>query len=268
MQENRKILQNAYNVSSDLGKVAAWNVLKVTSIFNRQNWNRWGVNSMIAIDGFVKSMSPAMRRHNPIFEYPPLYDIFDENGEHVVDFSVFYLNSSLVFRCIAKSSINRSMNFRTQQGMLKGFCTVYVAQQLFKYSKYFQIKIINKTPHHLKSFIDDSKSEMDLRYERRKRMENEYGGNLHNAISINSNNIDKEVSRENVALKGHKSFNLNKNDDDEFDFSFKPHHSMPSPSISHFQPFKLYDDSKALVEDGVFDDLFQRAREDKKSKHQ
>ena len=229
---------------------------------------RAGGKVCASFDGFVKSMSPAIRRHNPIFEYPPLYDIFDENGEHVVDFSVFYLNSSLVFRCIAKSSINRSMNFGTQQAMLKGFCTVYVAQQLFKYSKYFQIKIINKTPHHLKSFIDDSKSEMDLRYERRKRMENEYGGNLHNATSINSNNIDKEVSRENVALKGHKSFNLNKNDDDEFDFSFKPHHSMPSPSISHFQPFKLYDDSKALVEDGVFDDLFQRAREDKKSKHQ
>ena len=39
-------------------------------------------------------MLPAMRRHNPIFEYPPLYDIFDENGEHVVDFLI--LNSSLV----------------------------------------------------------------------------------------------------------------------------------------------------------------------------
>ena len=46
--------------NGEYGKVGAWNLLKVTAFFNRQSWNRWGINSMTAIDGFVKSMNASM----------------------------------------------------------------------------------------------------------------------------------------------------------------------------------------------------------------
>ena len=44
----------------NFGKIAAWNILKTTSVFNRQAWNRWGINSMTAIDGFVKSVNSSL----------------------------------------------------------------------------------------------------------------------------------------------------------------------------------------------------------------
>ncbi len=44
----------------NFGKIAAWNMLKITSMFNRQAWNRWGINSMTAIDGFVKSVNSSL----------------------------------------------------------------------------------------------------------------------------------------------------------------------------------------------------------------
>ncbi len=53
-------LSDTWHKEGKFGKVAAWNILKITSMFNRQAWNRWGINSMQAIDGFVKSTNASL----------------------------------------------------------------------------------------------------------------------------------------------------------------------------------------------------------------
>ena len=68
-------LSDTWYKEGDFGKVAGWNVLKVSSMFNRQNWNRWGINSMTAIDGFVKSMNASM-----IARSRAMQEVFTENN--------------------------------------------------------------------------------------------------------------------------------------------------------------------------------------------
>lgn len=53
-------LSETWYREKNFGKIAAWNILKITSQFNRQAWNRWGINSMTAIDGFVKSTNASL----------------------------------------------------------------------------------------------------------------------------------------------------------------------------------------------------------------
>ena len=53
-------LSETWYKNGDIGKVAAWNILKTTAYFNRVNWNKWGINSMTAIDGFVKSANASL----------------------------------------------------------------------------------------------------------------------------------------------------------------------------------------------------------------
>lgn len=44
----------------DLGRVAAWNLAKLTHAFNKNNIVRWGVSAMHALDGFTNSMIASM----------------------------------------------------------------------------------------------------------------------------------------------------------------------------------------------------------------
>ena len=49
-----------WHKNGEFGKVAAWNMTKVLSVFNNNPIVRFGINSMTAIDGFTKSMIASM----------------------------------------------------------------------------------------------------------------------------------------------------------------------------------------------------------------
>ena len=135
-------LSDTWYKEGKLGKIAAWNSLKLLTVFSRSNWNRWGINSMSFLDGFSKSANASLiarqRAMDEVFAKGGAWDeaMYQAKQQELYDKS-FDKNGVLTDEAakFASGEVNLNLDNKVTSALDTALKHVPAAKSLFLFSR-------------------------------------------------------------------------------------------------------------------------------------